>query len=317
MFGETSGALDSASANGDELLAACRGSLFGLSRHRHAVNKPSPAIAKFFSQNVDKVHAFVDKQVARALAPAKAKSFGTTKDVGNRASERYVLLNEAAKQIRDATELRFEMINVFLPAFETTSAVMSNALFHVARNPEIWDELHRQAVELGDQPLTFELLKSLTYFRRVILEALRIHGSSGRTVRTAVCDTVLPRGGGTDGYSPVFVSRGTEVLLDLTSHLNDPDIWGEDAHIFRPDRFESKILKWDFLPFSGGPRVCPAEHQVLTQCVYLLVRLAQEFESMENRDPCITYVEQLKIMTESRNGVQVAWHRRARNSTRV
>jgi len=96
------------------------------------------------------------------------------------------------------------------------------------------------------------------------------------------------------------------VSLDLSSHLNDKEVWGDDVQDFRPSRFEGRVTKWDFVPFSGGPRICPAQQQVITQSVYLLVRMAQQFEMIENRDSCLEHIEKLKIMVESRNGVQVA-----------
>ncbi|KAG5946943.1 hypothetical protein E4U53_006504 [Claviceps sorghi] len=306
-FGESFGSLDERSAQGDDLLAACYQSLAGLSKRRHATNKLGLLFDTSFNDNVNKVHAFVDRQVTRALAAADSRNAMAGR-LADKENKRYVLLDEAARQIQDPVELRYEMMNVFLPAFETISVVLANALFHLARNPCIWMELRQQAVALGEEPLTFELLKSLSSFRHVILESLRLHGSSGRLQRTATRDTVLPRGGGPDGLSPVFVPKGCWVSLDLSSHLNDREIWGEDVRVFRPSRFEGRVTKWDFVPFSGGPRICPAQQQVITQSVYLLVRMVRQFEMIENRDPCLEHVEKLKIMVESRNGVQVALH---------
>ncbi|KAG6005359.1 hypothetical protein E4U21_000210 [Claviceps maximensis] len=304
-FGESFGSLDEHSAQGDDLLSACYHSLAGLSKRRHAINKLGFLFDTSFSENVNKVHAFVDRQVSRALSAADSRNASAGR-LMDKDSKRYVLLDEAAKQIQDPLELRYEMMNVFLPAFESISVVLANALFHIARNPGIWQDLRQQAVGLGEQPLTFELLKSLSSFRHVMLESLRLHGSSGRMQRTATRDTVLPRGGGPDGLSPVFVPKGSLVSLDLSSHLNDREIWGDDVQVFRPSRFEGRITKWDFVPFSGGPRICPAQQQIITQSVYLLVRMAQQFEIIENRDSCLEHVERLKIMVESRNGVQVA-----------
>ena len=63
---------------------------------------------------------------------------------------------------------------------------------------------------------------------------------------------------------------------------------------------------WGWTPFFGGPRICPAQQQVLTQAVYLLVRMVMTFEKIENRDASVEYVELTKMLTESRNGVKVA-----------
>jgi len=36
--------------------------------------------------------------------------------------------------------------------------------------------------------------------------------------------------------------------------------------------------------------------------------MVREFEMVENRDPCMEYVEQIKMLCESRNGVKADLH---------
>ena len=211
-----------------------------------------------------------------------------------------------AKEIRDPIELRFQILNVFLPARDTTSIAVGNALFHLARNPKVWTDLRSTALALGSQALTFEVLKSLVLFKHVLFETIRLQGPSGRVLRTALHNTILPIGGGPDGQSPIFVEQGAVVALNLWGLHHDVGIWGEDANEFKPQRWVDKRPMWDFVPFLGGPRICPAQQQVLTQAVYVLVRLVREFSSIENRDPTEEYIELTKMTTESRNGVKIA-----------
>jgi cytochrome P450 len=192
--------------------------------------------------------------------------------------------------------------------FSRAGIALYNTFFHLARNPGIWSELRAQALAHDNAPLTFEVLKSLSLFRYALFEGVRLQGPSGRIARTAVRDTVLPRGGGPDGSAPVFVPKGTIVALNNFSHFHDRAFWGDDDEEFRPSRFVGKTYTWEFAPFLGGPRICPAQQQVITQAVYLLVRMAQEFVTIENRDPCPEYVELIKMLCERRNGVKVALH---------
>jgi cytochrome P450 len=43
-----------------------------------------------------------------------------------------------------------------------------------------------------------------------------------------------------------------------------PDLYGMDAELFRPERWDEEMplsrnetdAKWGYLPFNGGPRIC-------------------------------------------------------------
>ena len=87
----------------------------------------------------------------------------------------------------------------------------------------------------------------------------------------------------------------------------DPDLWGTDAAVFPPERWDNLKPMWKFIPFLGGPRTCPAQQMILTQYAYLLVRVAQECGSIENRDEVLEFVEEHRMTKQSRNGVKVGF----------
>ena len=88
---------------------------------------------------------------------------------------------------------------------------------------------------------------------------LRLYPSVPVNSREAVRLTVLPRGGGPDGKSPVLVRPGEGVGYCVYAMHRRKDIYGADANEFRPERWENDALKdigWAYLPFNGGPRLC-------------------------------------------------------------
>ena len=256
-----------------------------------------------------KVHAFVDKNVAIALdRQRRLVKPGNPTDNGGR--ERYILLQQMAMETQDPYDLRSQILNVFFPARDTAAIAFGNIMFYLARHPQGWVELRKEVLKVGFQDLTFELLKSLKTTKAIINETLRLRMPASRVVRTALRDTILPAGGGSDGRSPLFVPEGQSIEMDLHSLHRDPKIWGPDAGEFRPERWgEGRLLweaNWQYEPFLGGMRMCPAQNQVITQLSYLLVRVAQTFQVLENRDSVWEYKEEIKMTIESRNGVKVA-----------
>ena len=139
------------------------------------------------------------------------------------------------------------------------------------------------------------------------MAGLRLLSPTNRSIRTCLSDCVLPRGGGFNGDSPIFVRKGTQIDMDFGLMQKDEDLWGPDADSFRPERWENLKPMWTYIPFLGGPRICPAQQMILTQYGYLLVRFVQEFECIENRDEEIKFVEEHRMTKQSRNGVKVAF----------
>jgi cytochrome P450 len=80
-------------------------------------------------------------------------------------------------------------------------------------------------------------------------------------INTRFCKqaTTLPKGGGPDGLSPLLVREGMPVAYSVYHMQRREDFYGSDALIFRPERWEDPALadlKWGYLPFNGGPRLC-------------------------------------------------------------
>lgn len=291
----------------DELLADLGTAITGINQRILAWSRFQHCFDSSFPDAVKRIHNFIDQHVDCALSATTAKN-DMESDQSLLHNGRFVVLHEMAQKIRDPVQLRYEILNIFMASRDTISTLTSNTLFQLARHQQVWSELRQTALALGDHPvLTYELLKSLTPFRHAIHETFRTIGPTGKATRIAIRDTILPTGGGQDGTCPVYVPRGTFVVIPNNSLHHDPEIWGADALEFRPGRWaERKVRPWEFIPFLGGPRICPAQQMVTIQCTYVLVKLAREFETIESRDLVHEYIEEAQLLlTESRNGVLI------------
>lgn len=177
----------------------------------------------------------------------------------NDQEERYVFLYELAKHTASEQELRDQVINTLIAGRDTTASLMSSTLFVLSRRPDIWAKLRDEFAFLSGQPPTFEQIKELKYLRFVLNETLRLYPVVPIEAKFANKDTFLPRGGGADGQSPIFVQKGQMIIWVLYSMHRRTDLWGADAAEFRPERWEGLLPGFNFLPFNGGPRICPGK----------------------------------------------------------
>ena len=238
---------------------------------------------------------FVEQYVDKALSRHPEKE-------SDRASLAYGL----SKITKDRNKIRNQLLNVFLPAHDAIAVLLTNVFFNLARHPDVWSRLREEILDLGHDELTFERVKALTFLQYVIKETLRLFPTVGSVGRVALRDTTIPTGGGGSGTSSILVRKGDSVRTSFYALHRRKDLYGEDAELFDPKRW-AKLdpPRWSYLPFGGGPRVCPGQHLGVAETSYAIVRILQTFQGIENRDPVDEFVENYKITTESKNGAKV------------
>ena len=67
---------------------------------------------------------------------------------------------------------------------------------------------------------------------------------------------------------------------------------------------EKSRLPWSFIPFTAGPRQCPAREMVTVQTAYVLVRFVQKYKRVEARDDR-PWTESRRIGFGSKYGARV------------
>jgi Cytochrome P450 len=198
------------------------------------------------------------------------KSLSTKQPISTSAgTQRYLFLQELASQTTDKKRIRAEAISVLFASRDSTAALLTNVWFELSKRPDIWARLSQEIATLNGSKPTYEELKNLKYLRAVLNESQRLYPIVPANGLIAREDTVLPLGGGEDEKSPILVKKGQFVLLPVYAIHRRKDLYGEDADTFRPERWldtqDEKGLRmgWAYLPFSGGPRVCPGRKLTL------------------------------------------------------
>ncbi|KUJ19721.1 n-alkane-inducible cytochrome P450 [Mollisia scopiformis] len=244
--------------------------------------------------------AYIDRFVDEALALRNSSK-------SSRADEtsKYIFLNELAKETGDRIELRDQILNVLLAGRDTTASLLSNTFWELARHPDIYAKLRDEVAFLNGREPTYEELKDMKYLKFCLNESLRLRPVVPANTREAIRDTILPRGGGEDGCSPMFVKKGTHVYYSVWSMHRREEFFGKKTEEYIPERWEGLKLGWEFLPFNGGPRICLGQQFALTEASYLTVRLLQKFSRIEARDSR-PWTELYTLVAYSKHGTLVS-----------
>ena len=211
--------------------------------------------------------------------------------------DRPSIIEEMLEQGMSPAQVQSELQNIFFAAFDTTNALLANFFDCVARHPNTAARLRAEiAAVVGDRMLEEADLAHLAYLRASMFETLRLHSPVTYHTRKARTDTTLPRGGGPDGQSSIFVPKGTSVTWSTYTLNRRAEDYGDDWAAFNPDRWLGKAAvaaasKEIFKPFASGPRNCLGQQFAMLQLTYIAARLMVAFEKFEIRDADVPFQE--------------------------
>ncbi|KAJ7258960.1 cytochrome P450 [Mycena rebaudengoi] len=154
-------------------------------------------------------------------------------------------------------ELTVEAQAFILAGSDTTANSTTAIIYLLAANPAVQARLQKELDEhlcIDDDPVaTHEQVKNLSYLDACINEGLRILSTSGLGL-----PRVVPQGG--LAVCGRFFPAGSIVGVPSYTIHRDPDIWGNDPDVYRPERWfdpeKSAAMHKTFNPFSVGPRAC-------------------------------------------------------------
>lgn len=161
MFGESIFSLPHPEAFGGDLTEACRIGQLGAERRFRLGIFADYVPQRDFYRAVEKVHTYMEAHVDRALQQRHSQM----KDEKNKTADtgRYIFLNELAKLTDDRLVLRDQLLGIFLAGRDTTAALLTNLFFVLARNSDVWKQLHQEVASLNGKSPTLDELKGLKY----------------------------------------------------------------------------------------------------------------------------------------------------------
>ncbi|OJT04235.1 hypothetical protein TRAPUB_5055 [Trametes pubescens] len=181
---------------------------------------------------------------------------------------------------------------------ESTSTATAWCLFALTQAPRVQETLRDEVLAVTTANPTMDELIALPYLNMVIRETLRLHPPIASTMRVATKEDAIPLSTSfkdMDGnvHSSIRVSEGTPILIPILAINTSRTIWGEDAHEFKPERWEDPPQPTANIPgvwahtlsFLGGPRACIGYRLSLVEMKALVFTLVRAFEFSLAVDP--------------------------------
>ncbi|CAG9810053.1 unnamed protein product [Chironomus riparius] len=143
-------------------------------------------------------------------------------------------------------EILDELVIFALTSFDSTAKSISSGLLMLAMHQEIQQKLINEIDSIcgTEKELTFDndFLQRFTYLDLIVKETIRLF-PAGPIVARETSDEI-----DICGYK---IPKKTIMVMSIFAMQRDPKYWGDDAHLYRPERFENLENPQAYLPFTG------------------------------------------------------------------
>lgn len=205
------------------------------------------------SRQEDFLQLMMDAQEGGISSTAEM-TFGKEDELFNLGSELKSDSSIVNKQLTEDEALA-QCVLFFLAGQDTTSSVVSYAIYLLALHPDVQARLREEVDECfqneGEEP-SLDAVSKLKYLHGVVSETLRMFPPASRLERSASEDYVL-------GDTKIKIPKGTTVVIPIYAMHHDPRNF-PDPYKFDPERFSDEnvrsIQPYTYLPFGAGPRNC-------------------------------------------------------------
>lgn len=176
--------------------------------------------------------------------------------------------------------IRAQCITFLIAGHETTSGLLSFAIYFLMNNPDVVARARAEVDEVlgGSLAPSYEQVHRLAYITQILDETLRLWPTAPGFNRTPYEDTVI---GGR--YA---IPAGTPLTVLSGMLHRDQRIWGPDAEEFNPDHFapqrRASIPPNAYKPFGTGQRACIGRQFAMQEAVLVLAMLLQRFEFVDH-----------------------------------
>lgn len=229
---------------------------------------PIPGVMKF-----RRARARLDKVVATMIASRRGLSREELQQRGDLASMLVAAVDETGDGTgMDDTQLRDEILTIFLAGYETVANAMAWTWYLLSQNPEAEAKMYAEVREvLGDRTATMADYPQLKYTEMVFAEAMRLYPPAWAMGRQSTAPIEL---------GPYRFPPGAHFFFSQYIIQRSAEYW-DDPLAFRPERHtpeaKAERPRFVYFPFGGGRRQCIGEGFAWMEGVLSIATIAQRW----------------------------------------
>lgn len=191
-------------------------------------------------------------------------------------------IDKKTGQRLDDTQIRDETIIFLIAGHETTSGLLSFAVYALLNNPDVLAKAYAEVDRvLGPDPSvkpTYAQVTQLTYVQQILKETLRLWPTAPAFGIHALEDTLI------GGKYPLKKHWHSIVLAPMLHR--DPAVWGDRPEVFDPDNFtreaEAERPLHAYKPFGNGQRACIGRQFAMHEATLVLGMVLQRFKLIDH-----------------------------------
>ncbi len=200
----------------------------------------------------------------------------------------------------DDTNIRNQIITFLIAGHETTSGLLSFALYFLLHHPGVLTKAYEEVDRvLGPNPSvtpTFAQINRLKYVGQILKETLRLWPTAPMfSVYPYEDETII------DGKYRMNKEQDWAILIPMLHR--DKSVWGEDAEEFNPDHFTVEAEQTRpanaYKPFGNGQRACIGRQFAMQEATLVLGMLLQRFKFIDYSNYQLKIKETLTLKPEN------------------
>ncbi|XP_038713597.1 cytochrome P450 CYP749A22-like [Tripterygium wilfordii] len=278
---------------------------------RNDLKVPLPIISKIYKSRdeieAEKLEKGIRESVLEIIKKREEKMrTGEAKDYG---SDFLGVLVKAYHEKDESKKISFEDLideckTFYVSGQETTNSLLAWTIMILAIHTD-WQEKARKEVLMifGHKKPNSDGIARLKMMSMIINETLRLYSPVLVLHRKTSREARLGK---------LTLPAGIQLQVPIIALHHDSNIWGEDAHLFKPERFSEGVAKATnnnvtaYFPFGAGPRTCVGVNFAITEAKIALSMILQCYNF--TLSPAYVHSPHHVLTLCPQHGVQVILH---------